>query len=146
MDALDLLMHDHKTVKKLFKQAKHAKDTEKQKRIFAQIKTQLSIHAYIEETVLYPEIEQFADLKEIVEESLETGEEIKTLLNEMAGLAGTNQYDSSLQELIENVETHNEAEETELFAKIRELWDEATLEQLGDRLESAKDEQHLQFG
>jgi hemerythrin superfamily protein len=64
----------------------------------------------------------------------------------MAPLAGSVEFDSSLRELIENVETHIEEEETELFPKIRELWDETTLEQLGDRLELAKEEQQLQAG
>jgi hemerythrin superfamily protein len=146
MDALDLLMQDHKTLKRLFKQAKNAKDVKKQRRIFAHINTELSIHDYIEETVFYPEMEQYEELKEMMEEALEEHDEIKTLLNEMASLVGSSEFDSSLQELIENVETHIEQEETELFPKIRELWDETTLEQLGDRLESARDEQLLQVG
>jgi hemerythrin superfamily protein len=91
-------------------------------------------------------MEQYEELKEIVEEALEEHEAIKTLLVEMAPLAGSVDFDSSLQELIENVETHIEEEETELFPKIRELWDETTLEQLGDRLELAKEEQQLQAG
>ena len=146
MDALDLLMQHHKTLKKLFKQAKNARDVKKQRRIFAQIDTELSIHDYIEETVFYPEMEQYEELKEMVEEAMEEHEEIKTLLIEMAPLAGSMEFDSPLQELVEIVETHIEEEETELFPKIRELWDETTLEQLGDRLESAKDEQQLQAG
>ena len=146
MDALDLLMQHHKTLKKLFKQAKNARDVKKQRRIFAQIDTELSIHDHIEETVFYPEMEQYEELKEMVEEAMEEHEEIKTLLIEMAPLAGSMEFDSPLQELVEIVETHIEEEETELFPKIRELWDETTLEQLGDRLESAKDEQQLQAG
>ncbi|HEY7559606.1 MAG TPA: hemerythrin domain-containing protein [Candidatus Binatia bacterium] len=146
MDALDLLVKDHKTLKKLFKHAKKARDVKTQKRIVAQMDTELSIHDYIEETVFYPEMEQYEELKEIVEEALEEHEAIKTLLVEMAPLAGSVDFDSSLQELIENVETHIEEEETELFPKIRELWDETTLEQLGDRLELAKEEQQLQAG
>jgi hemerythrin-like domain-containing protein len=86
------------------------------------------------------------ELKEMMEDALEEHDEIKTLLNDAASLVGSSEFDSSLQELIENVETHIEQEETELFPKIRELWDETTLEQLGDRLESARDEQLLQVG
>jgi hemerythrin superfamily protein len=147
MDALDLLVKEHKTLKKMFKQAKKARDVKTQRRIVALMDTELTIHDYIEETVLYPEMEPYEELKELVDETLEEHEAIKTLLVEMAPLAGSVEFDSSLRELIENVETHIEEEETELFPKIRELWDETTLEQLGDRLESAKEEQQqLQVG
>jgi hemerythrin superfamily protein len=51
-------------------------------------------------------------------------------------------FGSKLQGLMEAVEHHVQEEEGEMFPKIRELFDEDELEQLGKELESAKGTQH----
>ena len=52
--------------------------------------------------------------------------------------ADNHDFGSKLQLLIEAVEHHVEEEEGEMFSKIRELFDEDEIEQLGQELESAK--------
>jgi len=145
MDALELLKQDHQAVKDLFGQLDDAEDTKQRKRLFDQIDTQLNIHAHIEETVFYPEIQKIDQLKDMVEEALEEHQEVKTLLEEIEGLdPEAEQFSASLEELIENVEHHVAEEEDEMFPKVRERCDQATLDRLGDQLESAKGKQHRQ--
>jgi len=145
MDALELLKQDHQAVKSLFNQIDDAEDVKQRKKLFDQIDTELNIHAHIEETVFYPEMQKIDELKEMVEEALAEHQEVKTLLEEMEGLDPENeQFSASLEELMENVEHHVAEEEDEMFPKVREQCDQATLDRLGDQLESAKGKQHRQ--
>jgi hemerythrin superfamily protein len=145
MDALELLKQDHQAVKSLFDQIDDAEDAKQRKRLFDQIDTELNIHAHIEETVFYPEMRKIDELKDMVQEALEEHQEVKTLLEEMEALDPENeQFSASLEELMENVEHHVAEEEDEMFPKVREQCDQATLDRLGDQLESAKGKQHRQ--
>jgi len=142
MDALELLKQDHQAVKDLFDQIDDAEDGKQRKKLFDQIDTQLNIHAHIEETVFYPEMQKIDELKDMVEEALEEHQEVKTLLEEIEGLdPDGDQFSASLEELMENVEHHVAEEEDEMFPKARERCDQATLDRLGDQLESAKGKQ-----
>ena len=145
MDGLELLKQDHQAVKDLFDQIDDAEDGKQRKKLFDQIDTQLNIHAHIEETVFYPEMQKIDQLKDMVEEALAEHQEVKTLLEEIEGLdPEAEQFSASLEELMENVEHHIAEEEDEMFPKVRERCDQATLDRLGDQLESAKGKQHRQ--
>jgi hemerythrin superfamily protein len=138
MDALELLKQDHAKVKELFEEAESA-DQNEQRAIFNRIKTELEIHTQIEESVFYPAMQRFNDLKEMVRESLEEHNKVKTLLNEMANLSGGEEFEDKLEELIDNVEHHAEDEEEgKMFPKVRELVSAAELEKLGSQLQAAK--------
>jgi hemerythrin superfamily protein len=143
MNALEVLKQDHQKVKGLFQAATQATDQTKRKDLFNQIDTELEIHAHIEETVFYPAIEDLEELKDMVAEALEEHQEAKKLLDGLEQLgAESHDFGSKLQQLIEAVEHHVQEEEGEMFPKIRELFDEDELEQLGKELESAKGAQH----
>jgi iron-sulfur cluster repair protein YtfE (RIC family) len=137
MDALELLEQDHAKVKKLFEQAEEA-DQKEQRAIFMQIKTELEIHTQIEETVFYPAMQRYNELKDMVAESLEEHNKVKTLLKEMDSLSGDD-FEDKLEELIDNVEHHAEdEEESKMFPKVRELVSAAELDKLGAQLQAAK--------
>ncbi len=137
MDALELLEQDHAKVKKLFEQAEDA-DQKEQRAIFTQIKTELEIHTQIEESVFYPAMQRYNELKDMVAESLEEHNKVKTLLKEMDSLSGDD-FEDKLEELIDNVEHHAEdEEESKMFPKVRELVSAAELDKLGAQLQAAK--------
>jgi hemerythrin superfamily protein len=140
MDALELLMQDHQTVKELFEQAEATEDQKEQEQIFKQIKRELETHARIEETVFYPAMQKHEELKDMVLEAIEEHKQVKTLLKEMDDLvSGSEKFEPKLQVLMENVEHHaEEEEEGKMFPKVRELVDQAALEELGQELEKAK--------
>jgi hemerythrin superfamily protein len=140
MDALQLLKQDHQTVKELFEQAEGMEDGKEQRQIFTQIKKELETHARIEETVFYPAMQKHEGLKDMVLESIEEHKQVKTLLREMDDLANESEkFEPKLKVLMENVEHHaEEEEEGKMFPKVRELMDQAALEELGQELEKAK--------
>ena len=139
MNALELLKQDHQKVKQLFEEATHASDQNKRKDLFDKIDTELEIHAHIEETVFYPALEKHEELKDMVAEALEEHQEVKTLLEEIEELGSeSHDFGGKLQELMESVDHHVAEEEGEMFPKVREVFDETELEQLGKQLNSAK--------
>jgi hypothetical protein len=142
MDALELLHEDHQKVKSLFQQAEEAEGDELQ-RICAQIKNELEIHAHIEETIFYPAMEKYDELKDMVAESREEHQEIKDLLQEIS--SDDEDLDAKLEELMEVVEHHAEDEEEgEMFPKIRELVAAEELERMGEQLQKTKTQSQQQ--
>jgi hemerythrin superfamily protein len=138
MDALEILKQDHAKVKKLFDKTETADDRE-QKRIFSQIKTELEIHAQIEENIFYPAMQRHDGLKELVADSLKEHNAMKALLQEMGTLSDREDFEDKLEELIDNVEHHAEDEEEgKLFPKVRELVSASELQKLGAQLQAAK--------
>jgi hemerythrin superfamily protein len=143
MNVLEILKQDHQKVKGLFQEVTRTTDQAKRKELFDKIDTELEIHAHVEETVFYPAIEEHEEFKDMVAEALQEHQEAKTLLEELEELgAEDHDFGSKLQELIEAVEHHIKEEEGEMFPKIREVFDEDELEQLGQELESAKGTEH----
>ena len=143
MNALEVLKQDHQKVKGLFQEMRQATDQARRKELFDKIDTELEMHAHIEETVFYPAIEEHEEFKGMVAEALEEHKKAKTLLDDLEELGANNHdFGSKLQQLMEAVEQHVKEEEGEMFPKIRELFEEDGLEQLGQDLESAKGTQH----
>jgi len=139
MDALELLKQDHEKVKELFEEVEGTEQPKEKKEIFKQIKKELETHARIEEGVFYPAMEKFEKLKDMVRESYEEHKQIKTLLREIEESGDNEEFEAKLQDLQENVEHHaEEEEEGKMFPQVRELIDEAELEELGQELETAK--------
>jgi hemerythrin superfamily protein len=76
----------------------------------------------------------------MVLESIEEHKQVKTLLREMGRLGpNSEKFKAKLKVLSDNVEHHaEEEEEGNMFPKVRELFDRAELEELGEELEQAK--------
>jgi iron-sulfur cluster repair protein YtfE (RIC family) len=142
MDALELLKQDHEKMQGLFKETEGA-DNSRKKQLFDQIDTELEIHAHIEETVFYPAIEKHEELKDMVAEARDEHAEVKMLLQEIEEPTSDMEgFNSTFTDLIESVAHHIEEEEGEMFVKVRELFNDEALEQLGRELQMAKDKQH----
>jgi hemerythrin superfamily protein len=146
MDALKLLKTDHKKVKTLFGEVEELGDraSAQRKKLFQQIDQELTIHSKIEETIFYPEFRRRANKGEEKEEVLEAYEEhgiVKTIIGELENLDPKDEtYKPKLSVLKELVEHHVREEEHNMFPMARELFDENELEEIGERLMTAKEE------
>jgi len=140
MDALELLMEDHKKVKELFTSAKNTEDKQELKQLFKEIKSELETHTRIEESIFYPAMQEHEELKDMVSESLEEHKQVKTLLRELSrATPGTEKFKAKLKVLIDDVKHHaEEEEEGKMFPLVREVVDSADLEELGEEMETAK--------
>jgi iron-sulfur cluster repair protein YtfE (RIC family) len=141
MDALDLLKQDHEKVRDLFKQFEANDDQNANQGIVENIKSELEIHAHVEESIFYPTLEDQndEDLIELVDESLEEHQEVKDLLKDIEGLTGHGQQlRSKVMELRDKVEHHASEEETELFPRVRKVLQQEDLERMREEIESEK--------
>jgi hemerythrin superfamily protein len=142
MNALKLLKQDHRTVEALFKQFEKAGDKafkEKQE-IARKIVKELSIHASIEEQLLYPAARaRDEQLDDQVLEALEEHHVAKWTLNEIDRMSPEDErFDAKVTVLIENIRHHVKEEENELFPKLEKIMGKAELEAIGAALEQAK--------
>src|SRR3954453_13935894 len=142
MDAVTLLRNDHKTVEGLFKKFEKAgPNAHKTKQdLVEKIIEELSVHAAIEEQVLYPAArEADPDDEDLVLESLEEHHIVKWVLSELDGMSPTDErFTAKVTVLIENVRHHVEEEEGDLFPALRKTMKRKELEELAQAMEKAK--------
>lgn len=138
MDAFELLKKDHKKVSQLFKEIETASGQTK-KEIFARLKTELDVHANVEERIFYPALENKEEARDITLEAYEEHKVVKDLLSELeSSNAPEDEWDAKLTVLKENVEHHVEEEEGELFSKARQALSKQEIEELGVEMEAEK--------
>jgi iron-sulfur cluster repair protein YtfE (RIC family) len=143
MDAFELLKQDHKKVSGIFE--KLDKTTERgvktREELFTQLKTELDIHAQIEEQIFYPVLKEAKETRDITLEAFEEHAVVKRLLKELAALPKDNEtWGAKLTVLKENVEHHVEEEEDEMFKDARKVLSAEQIEELGDRMQAAKEQ------
>jgi hemerythrin-like domain-containing protein len=143
MTATQLLKKDHATVKQLFarfeKQGERAQETKQS--IFSEIQRELETHSTIEEEIFYPAVrESVGGTDELVDESLEEHNVLKSLLSELSSLsADDEEFDAKMTVLQENVEHHVEEEEGEMFPKVEAQLGQERLQELGSQLQARKE-------
>ena len=138
MNAFELLKADHKKVAGLFDRLEAAHGKAKLD-VFKQIKSELDLHAHIEEKILYPALEKPEETHDLTLEAYEEHKVVKTLLSELAGAKTANdEWQAKATVLRENVEHHVKEEENELFDKADDALSDEEIEALGNRMEAEK--------
>jgi hemerythrin superfamily protein len=137
-DAIVLLKQDHKQVKKLFKDFQSAGDgaTDRKAKLVEQILEGLTVHTYLENEVMYPEVRRLLpDLDEDVLESYEEHHVADVLCMELATMSPDDEhFDAKVTVLAELVTHHIDEEEQDWFPKVREGLGRKQLQELGARM------------
>jgi len=136
---IDMLTEDHKVVDALMTSYDGA-DGERRDRLVHEIIESLTKHTRIEEQILYPFIRaEVPDGDELMDEAEQEHQEAKDEIAKLSDLSPDDPaFDEAFQALRDGVRHHVEEEETEVFPKLTEATDEATLVELGARLAQAK--------
>ncbi len=141
-DAIVLLKADHKEIRRLFREFQAAGDgaVKKKGRVVGQIIELLTMHTFIENEVMYPEVRALVpDLEDDILESYEEHHVADVLCAELSGMAAdAERFDAKTMVLIENVTHHIEEEEGDWFPKVRAGLGRKRLQELGARLEQAR--------
>lgn len=141
-DAIVLLKADHKEVRQLFRQFRAAgEDATVQKgRLVNKIIELLTVHTYIENEVMYPQVRALLpNLEDDVLESYEEHHVADLLCMELAAMDSDDErFDAKTTVLIENVEHHIEEEESDWFPKVRAGLGRKQLADIGAQLEQAR--------
>ena len=141
-DAIVALKADHKEIRRLFREFQSAGEraVKKKGKIVSDILRALTVHTYIENEVMYPEVRALLpNLEDDVLESYEEHHVADVLVMELANMKPSDErFDAKTTVLIENVRHHIEEEEQEWFPKVRQGLGRKALQELGADLEKAK--------
>ena len=141
-DAVALLIQDHREVRDLFRRyRKLGAGARKSKgMIVRQIVRELSVHAAVEEELLYPTVrDEVRGGDRLANEGIDehrTAKELLLTLDRMDPDDGD--FDATMRELMRDVEHHIREEEGEMFPRLRKAMDRETLEGLADMMRAAK--------
>lgn len=119
-DAIALLKADHGTVSGLFADYEKTDSSKKKKSLVAEICTELSVHAQIEEEIFYPAVREALKDKLLVPEATVEHGGIKDLITQLEGIEPNGEdYDAKVKVLSEYVEHHVKEEQNEMFPKVK---------------------------
>jgi len=120
-DAIDILIHDHESVKGLFDRFRTARDRKSRLKIARQAIIELKIHAAVEEEIFYAAVRRHVG-KDVMNEADEEHHVAKVLIAELEEMDGReNHYDAKFTVLAENVRHHIKEEESEMLPKAHAL-------------------------
>jgi hemerythrin superfamily protein len=141
-DAIVLLKADHKEMRRLFGEFTKAGDraTATKGKLVDKILEALTVHTYIENEIMYPEVRKLLpDLEDDVLESYEEHHVADVLCMELATMKPEDErFDAKVTVLIENVTHHMEEEEQEWFPQVRAGLGRKQLQDMGARMLAAK--------
>jgi hemerythrin superfamily protein len=140
-DAIVLLKADHKEIRALFREFQAPKTTSaRQGQIVKKVIELLTVHTYIENEVMYPQVRtMLPDLEDDILESYEEHHVADVLVMELMQLKpGDERFEAKTTVLIENVTHHMDEEEQDWFPKVRDGLGRKKLQELGVELESAR--------
>lgn len=128
-EALKVLIDDHHKVRDLFKQFAHGTDHA----VALKICQELTIHALLEEEIVYPVLRRDVD-GDLAKEAEEEHDEMKTLIAQVQALeSGDPELPMLMTRLERMLEHHVQEEESEAFPKLEESTDE-DLYEMGNKL------------
>ena len=139
MDAIQIILDDHRRVQTLFRDFEEAPDVQTKKAIFDNIYIELEVHTDIEEEIFYPSVQRQGQRETVLHAEEEHGL-VKQLLNEMVKMDPKDPaFESKFHVLKDNVKDHVAEEESEMLPKAVEAG-MSRLMQLGERMQRRKEQ------
>jgi hemerythrin superfamily protein len=123
MNPVQLLRKDHATVKSLFRRFEKADRNAERQKLGQEIIEELSVHAVIEEQLIYPLLrEREVRMEDPVLNALEEHHAVKLVLAELDKLdADHERYRSKMHVVRESVEMHIDEEEAKILPRLELL-------------------------
>jgi hemerythrin superfamily protein len=135
VDAVELLKTDHRTVDRLFERYESMGESASgdRKETVQAIIRELSIHASVEEEILYPTVrEALPEGDPMAEEALGEHQEVKEVLADLDRMDPAEPtFDSKVRSLIGDVRHHVAEEEAEMLPRLSLAISKAELEEFG---------------
>ena len=98
-NAFDILRKDHRPVEGLFEKIEAAGEDEKATKLFEQLAEEISLHAEIEEKLIYPRFEQARETQQLAEEAYKEHNQVKEAIAEIQSLAYSDKFKEKLKEM-----------------------------------------------
>ena len=140
VNAIDLLIEQHREVDKLFSAFEKASSAEDKEELFETIADKLAIHARIEEQCFYPAVTA-KKTEDMVLEAFVEHTSIKRLLADLLDTeADDPKFEAQMKVLKEQVEHHVEEEENQLFPAARKVLNKDELVALAQEMTALQTE------
>jgi Hemerythrin HHE cation binding domain len=127
-----MLRQDHKKVKGLFKEFEKAENAKVKERIVETALMELTVHAALEEELIYPAIRSEIDAEDLMDEAVEEHHVVHVLIAELKKMQpGDERYDAKFTVLGELCKHHIKEEEDEMLPKAEKSdidWEELSAE------------------
>ena len=139
--ATTILKKDHRAVSALFWALQQTTNPSIRKSIFNQIRSQIDLHAQVEEEIFYPAVRNLytAVAEQHVDEANHEHRQIKDLCHQVSMIdANSYAFMSKVNELKEKVEHHVEEEENEMFPLAENNMSGEELDRLGRQMHERK--------
>ncbi len=141
LDAINMLMADHRAVKAMFAEFEELSDRSKvsKKRVADAICNALLIHTQIEEEIFYPAVMEMIDNDDLMDEAVVEHASAKELIEQIQEMdPGDDLYDAKVKVLSEQIEHHVQEEEGEMFPLVRKT--RLDLIALGEEMNQRKEQ------
>ncbi|MES2207664.1 MAG: hemerythrin domain-containing protein [Pseudomonadota bacterium] len=134
MNAIELLIKQHRSLEALLSQTLKEKNKENITQLFSKAGDELTVHIASEEQVFYPAVKNVRT-EDILLESLEEHLSLKRLLADLVALnPEETTFEPKLKVLTEQAEHHHKEEEEHLFPKVKKLLNAEQLDALGEEM------------
>ncbi|QKV90665.1 hemerythrin domain-containing protein [Streptomyces sp. NA02950] len=139
-NVIEELTTDHREVEELFHQIRQAPSADERKGLADQLTIELVRHSVAEEMHLYPAVrEHLPGGDALADKEIADHTEVEKLLKALEDQTADNQeFDRLIARLETEVTSHVRDEETNLFAQLRGACSPGTLEELGEKVRTAK--------
>lgn len=140
-NALELLINDHREVRRLFKEYEkihHKAAAEDKQELADEICNEFLMHADIEEQIFYPAVREAIRDDELIDEAEVEHQSARDLVEQIRAMSPDDElYDAKVQVLGEQIEHHVHEEETEMFPKVKKA--KLDLDAMGQEMMQAKE-------
>ncbi len=137
MNAIDLLLRQHRLVDSLFEDLKKPSDEDHRIRVLGRLVESLLVHAVLEERYLYPVLHRHG-LSGQMDQSKEDHDEVRRMLSELVRRpADDAEVEGLVARLERSVKQHVFLEETIVFPRARAALGEDAFERIGRGMEAA---------
>jgi iron-sulfur cluster repair protein YtfE (RIC family) len=134
LDAVELLVHQHRTLEERMKRLHDAISDTDRAALLAEVGDHLAVHIASEEEIFYPAV-RAARTQDILLESLEEHLSVKRLLADLLELPpGATTFEPKFKVLKEQTEHHHKEEEEHLFPTVRKLIAGPQLTAIGEQM------------
>lgn len=147
MNAIEIILKDHEHIRQMFSQLDQNLDSNMtaSKSHFKNLKDFLVKHETMEQTLWYPELEKDAELKKVIALLKKEEMDAANAIKKIDQTKDPKEWVAKVKELKKAVEHHADDEETKLFPKVKAKLNQATLEEIGEKLKSYHTEHHMKY-
>lgn len=140
-DLIDVIIADHREVERVFTELEQgAIAPERRKELVDHVIVELVRHSVAEEQHMYPAArEALPDGDQVVDHELQEHAEAERVMKDLEGLKPTDpRFEELLLTLMTDIRHHIQDEEANLLPRLREACSPQQLQELGDKVVSAK--------